>query len=35
MWVGTEHDNVAARATYAKTASEETSFVLFNWDLTT
>jgi ribosomal protein S18 acetylase RimI-like enzyme len=35
MWVGTEHDNAAARATYGKTASEETSFVLFNWDLAT
>lgn len=32
MWVGTEHDNAAARATYAKTATEETAFVLFNWD---
>ena len=34
MWVGTEHDNAAARATYAKTASEENSFVLFNWAFT-
>ena len=32
MWVGTEHDNTAARATYAKTATEQASFVLFNWD---
>lgn len=35
MWVGTEHDNAAARATYGKSATEETSFVLFNWDFTT
>jgi ribosomal protein S18 acetylase RimI-like enzyme len=34
MWVGTEHDNAAARATYRKTAAEETAFVLFNWDFT-
>jgi ribosomal protein S18 acetylase RimI-like enzyme len=34
MWVGTEHDNVAARATYTKTATEEEAFVLFNWSFT-
>ena len=35
MWVGTEHDNAAALATYRKSATEETSFVLFNWDMST
>ncbi|GGK82298.1 GNAT family N-acetyltransferase [Mangrovihabitans endophyticus] len=34
MWVGTEPDNVAAKATYRKAgASEEAPFVLLNWDL--
>ena len=31
MWVGTDHDNAAARATYGKSATAEESFVLFNW----
>jgi aminoglycoside 3-N-acetyltransferase I len=34
MWVGTETDNEAALATYRRAgASEETQFVLLNWDL--
>jgi ribosomal protein S18 acetylase RimI-like enzyme len=34
MWVSTEVDNEAAQATYRRAgASEETSFVLLNWDL--
>jgi ribosomal protein S18 acetylase RimI-like enzyme len=34
MWVGTEMDNVAAKATYRRAgASDEASFVLLNWDL--
>ncbi len=36
MWVGTEPDNVAAQATYRRAgATEQTPFVLLNWDLTT
>ena len=35
MWVGTEPDNAAARATYRRAgATEEAPFVLLNWDLT-
>jgi ribosomal protein S18 acetylase RimI-like enzyme len=35
MWVGTEVDNAAAKATYRRAgATEETPFVLLNWDLT-
>jgi ribosomal protein S18 acetylase RimI-like enzyme len=35
MWVGTEPDNAAAQATYRRAgATEETPFVLLNWDLT-
>jgi hypothetical protein len=35
MWVSTEVDNAAAHATYRRAgATEETSFVLLNWDLT-
>ena len=35
MWVGTEPDNVAALATYRRAgATEETPFVLLNWELT-
>jgi ribosomal protein S18 acetylase RimI-like enzyme len=35
MWVGTEPDNAAAKATYRRAgASEEAPFVLLNWDLT-
>jgi ribosomal protein S18 acetylase RimI-like enzyme len=34
MWVGTETDNEAAQATYRRAgATEETPFVLLNWDL--
>jgi aminoglycoside 3-N-acetyltransferase I len=34
MWVGTERGNDAARATYRRAgASDETEFVLLNWDL--
>jgi aminoglycoside 3-N-acetyltransferase I len=34
MWVGTEHDNAAAQATYRKAgADEEEPFLLLNWDL--
>jgi ribosomal protein S18 acetylase RimI-like enzyme len=34
MWVGTETDNEAALATYRRAgASEETQFMLLNWDL--
>jgi aminoglycoside 3-N-acetyltransferase I len=34
MWVGTETDNEAALATYRRAgASDETKFVLLNWDL--
>jgi aminoglycoside 3-N-acetyltransferase I len=34
MWVGTEVGNAAARATYHRAgATEETPFVLLNWDL--
>jgi ribosomal protein S18 acetylase RimI-like enzyme len=34
MWVGTETDNEAALATYRRAgATEETEFVLLNWDL--
>ncbi|XVV12342.1 GNAT family N-acetyltransferase [Actinoplanes sp. CA-131856] len=33
MWVGTEPENVAARATYRRAgASEEAPFTLLNWD---
>ncbi|MFF5082337.1 GNAT family N-acetyltransferase [Actinoplanes sp. NPDC000266] len=33
MWVGTEPDNAAARATYRRAgASEEAPFTLLNWD---
>jgi ribosomal protein S18 acetylase RimI-like enzyme len=36
MWVATEPDNEAAKATYRKTgANEEAPFVLLSWDLTT
>lgn len=36
MWVGTEHDNKAALATYrAAGATSEESFVLLNWDFQT
>lgn len=35
MWVSTEVDNAAAQATYRRAgATEETPFVLLNWDLT-
>jgi ribosomal protein S18 acetylase RimI-like enzyme len=35
MWVSTEVDNEAAHATYRRAgATEETPFVLLNWDLT-
>ena len=35
MWVGTEVDNEAAQVTYRRAgATEETPFVLLNWDLT-
>jgi aminoglycoside 3-N-acetyltransferase I len=35
MWVGTETNNEAAQATYRRAgATEETPFVLLNWDLT-
>jgi ribosomal protein S18 acetylase RimI-like enzyme len=35
MWVGTEVGNEAAQATYRRAgATEETPFVLLNWDLT-
>ena len=34
MWVGTETDNAAALATYRRAgATEETAFILLNWDL--
>ena len=34
IWVGTETDNEAALATYRRAgATEETDFVLLNWDL--
>ena len=34
MWVSTEVDNAAAQATYRRAgATEETPFVLLNWDL--
>jgi ribosomal protein S18 acetylase RimI-like enzyme len=34
MWVSTETDNEAAQATYRRAgATEETPFVLLNWDL--
>ncbi len=34
MWVATDHDNVAAQATYRSAgASEETTFLLMSWDL--
>ncbi len=34
MWVGTELDNAAALATYRRAgASDETGFILLNWDL--
>jgi ribosomal protein S18 acetylase RimI-like enzyme len=36
MWVATEPDNEAAKATYRKAgANEEAPFVLLSWDLTT
>jgi aminoglycoside 3-N-acetyltransferase I len=36
MWVATEPDNQAAKATYRKAgANEEAPFVLLSWDLTT
>jgi ribosomal protein S18 acetylase RimI-like enzyme len=36
MWVSTEVGNEAAQATYRRAgATEETPFVLLNWDLTT
>jgi ribosomal protein S18 acetylase RimI-like enzyme len=35
MWVGTEVDNEAAQATYRRAgATDQTPFVLLNWDLT-
>jgi ribosomal protein S18 acetylase RimI-like enzyme len=35
MWVGTEADNEAAKATYRRAgAAEEAPFVLLNWDFT-
>jgi ribosomal protein S18 acetylase RimI-like enzyme len=35
MWVATEIDNEAAQATYRRAgATEQTPFVLLNWDLT-
>lgn len=35
MWVGTEADNEAAKATYRRAgADEEAPFVLMSWDLT-
>jgi ribosomal protein S18 acetylase RimI-like enzyme len=34
MWVGTETDNAAALATYRRAgATEESAFILLNWDL--
>ena len=32
-WVGTEHDNVAARALYRRREGEESTFVMFLYDL--